>query len=73
MAKLDLNIFVYDEKFSSPQALGSTISLKPWYSEDVSLSHIRFISGTHEILLIDSGGRARIFSLVTQQCRCVMS
>lgn len=60
---------MYDEKLSSLQALGGTINLKPWYSEDVSLIHMRFISTSQELLLIDSGGRARIFSLITQQCR----
>jgi hypothetical protein len=37
----------------------------------VALRHLRFIPGTEEILIIDDAAQARVFSLISQQFRCV--
>lgn len=45
------------------------MNLTQWYSEGTSICHSCFVCGSEEILLVDTGGRARVFSLVTQQFR----
>jgi len=66
---LQLHIFVFDETFTSLQALGSAVDLAPWYNDGAIIRLACFVGGGEEILLIDSGAQARIFSLVTQQFR----
>ena len=67
-AQLSLHIFVYADTRGF-QAQGSTIDLKSWYSEGVSIRHACFVSGSEELLLVDSQKQARIYSLVTMQLR----
>ncbi|KAF5388164.1 hypothetical protein D9615_000204 [Tricholomella constricta] len=67
--KFQLYIFVFDEKYTSLQAWGNSLNLAPWYNADISICRSCFVSCTEEILLIDTSGQARIFSLVTQQFR----
>ncbi|KAG5646404.1 hypothetical protein DXG03_003454 [Asterophora parasitica] len=67
--RLQLYIFVFDENYTSLQAWGNSLNLAPWYNSNISIVRSCFISGTEEILLIDTSGQARIFSLVTQQFR----
>ena len=66
-----LHIFVYDDTRGF-QAQGSSINLTPWYNEGVSIRHACFVSGSEELLLVDSQNLARIFSLVTMQFRLVV-
>ncbi|KAL4067444.1 hypothetical protein V8B97DRAFT_1873723 [Scleroderma yunnanense] len=66
--KLLLHIFVYVDHRGF-QAQGSSISLNGWYSKGISIRHACFVSGSEEILLVDSQSQARIFSLVTMQFR----
>ncbi|KAJ6514882.1 hypothetical protein C8R47DRAFT_1275662 [Mycena vitilis] len=68
-SKLSLHIFVFDETFSSLQAWGSVLDLKPWYSAGTFVVKSCFISGCEEILFVDTSAQARIFSLITQQFR----
>ncbi|KAK0467152.1 uncharacterized protein EV420DRAFT_1507486 [Desarmillaria tabescens] len=69
-SKLQLHIFAFDETHSTLQGWGSAVNLAPWYaSQSVSICHACFVCGTEEILLIDNGYQARIFSLITQQFR----
>ncbi|KAF7370363.1 VWFA domain-containing protein [Mycena sanguinolenta] len=69
VSKLQLYIFVFDETFSSLQAWGSILDLRPWYTEGTFVTQSCFVCGTEEILFIDTSGQARIFSLITQQFR----
>ncbi|KAF9231332.1 hypothetical protein BU15DRAFT_68422 [Melanogaster broomeanus] len=68
-------ILAYDESkrmlgvASSDKALGSPINLTAWYNEGSFIRHACFISGTEELLLVDSQAQARVFSLVTLQFR----
>ncbi|KIJ64834.1 hypothetical protein HYDPIDRAFT_111462 [Hydnomerulius pinastri MD-312] len=66
--KLLLHIFVFDDSRGF-QALGSSINLVAWYGEGFSIRHACFVSGSEELLLVDSQAQARIFSLVTLQFR----
>lgn len=53
------------------QSFGSAVNLVPWYNDNTLICHACFICGTEELLLVDSGGQGRIFSLVTLQFRYV--
>ncbi|KAG8215603.1 hypothetical protein J3R82DRAFT_7468 [Butyriboletus roseoflavus] len=66
--KLLLNIFVFDDARGF-QALGSVIDLRQWYSEVLSIRLACFVSGSEELVLVDSHLQARVFSLVTLQFR----
>ncbi|KAH7910222.1 hypothetical protein BJ138DRAFT_1127056 [Hygrophoropsis aurantiaca] len=68
-ASAKLHIFVFDDGRGSMQAVGSAINLAPWYSNDTIICQACFISGSEELLLVDSRAQARIFSLVTMQFR----
>ena len=70
--QLQLHMFVFDETFRTLQAHGSSINLAPWYHQaGVSILHTAFVGGDEEVVLVDSGAQARIFSFVTLQFRCV--
>ncbi|KAF9228244.1 hypothetical protein BS17DRAFT_877588 [Gyrodon lividus] len=66
--KLQLHVFIHDDTRGF-QASGSAINLTPWYIEGVTIVHACFISGSEEILLVDSQAFGRIFSLTTMQFR----
>ncbi|KAJ7763628.1 hypothetical protein DFH07DRAFT_1059276 [Mycena maculata] len=68
-SKLLLHIYVFDETFNVLQAWGSSLDLKPWYAAGTFVSQSCFVSGSEEILFLDTSGQARIFSLITQQFR----
>ncbi|KAK0489058.1 hypothetical protein IW261DRAFT_1602879 [Armillaria novae-zelandiae] len=69
-ASSKLYLFAVDETHCTIQGWGSPISLAPWYaSQSVTISHACFVCGSEEILLIDNGCQARVFSLITQQFR----
>ncbi|KAG8733017.1 hypothetical protein FRC11_009235 [Ceratobasidium sp. 423] len=64
-----LSIYSFDERFANVRSRGSPMLLKNWYSEPTELHGICFVSGLEEICLIETSGRFRIISLVTQQFR----
>ncbi|KIJ61776.1 hypothetical protein HYDPIDRAFT_115606 [Hydnomerulius pinastri MD-312] len=66
--KLHLHVFVYDDTRGF-QASGSAINMTSWYNEGVTIVHACFISGSEELLLVDSQALARIYSLTTMQFR----
>ncbi|KAK0189051.1 hypothetical protein F5146DRAFT_693680 [Armillaria mellea] len=69
-ASSKLHVFAFDETLSTLQGWGSAVNLAPWYaSQSVSIYHACFVCGSEEILLIDHGHQARVFSLITQQFR----
>ncbi|KAJ7210563.1 hypothetical protein GGX14DRAFT_451174 [Mycena pura] len=68
-SKLSLHIYVFEETFTSLQAWGVSLDLKPWYAAGTVVSKSCFVGGCEEILFIDTSGQARIFSLITQQFR----
>ena len=47
------------------------MSLDDWYPVNPTISHFVFVPGGEELCLIESSGRARIFSLITVSSRCV--
>jgi len=65
--KLELHVFIFDETFGSMQTLVGGFSLSLWYDHGTSISHASFVTGKEAVVLIDSSGRARIFSLITMQ------
>ncbi|KAF8548217.1 hypothetical protein OG21DRAFT_1449416 [Imleria badia] len=66
--KLQLHVFVFDNTRGF-QALGSAINLHPWYSDGLSIRRGCFVSGSEELVLVDSQAQARVFSLVALQFR----
>ncbi|KDN38013.1 hypothetical protein RSAG8_09786, partial [Rhizoctonia solani AG-8 WAC10335] len=66
---LKLSIFIFDELFANLRSRGSPIPLKNWYNQPVDISKLCFVSGIEEICLVETSGRVRIFSLITQQFR----
>ncbi|KAF8548768.1 hypothetical protein OG21DRAFT_684156 [Imleria badia] len=66
--KLQLHIFVFDSTRGF-QALGSAIELHTWYNNGLSIRRACFVSGSEELVLVDSQAQARVFSLVTLQFR----
>ncbi|CAE6373871.1 unnamed protein product [Rhizoctonia solani] len=65
-----LSIYIFDEFFTNLRSRGSPISLRNWYNhKPIDLKKICFVSGLEEICLVETSGRARIFSLITQQFR----
>jgi hypothetical protein len=68
--QLQLNIFTFDETYASLQAFGSAVNLVPWFPDgNVSISHACFITGSEELLMVDTARQGRIFSFITQQFR----
>jgi hypothetical protein len=59
-----MHVFVFDENFGSLRAMGGAVPLGQWYQSGVSISHICFVSGSEEVLLVDSDAQARIFLLI---------
>lgn len=70
LAQLLLHIFKFDDTLHF-RAVGSPIPLSQWYPEGTSICHACSVTGTEEILFVDSQAIARIFSLVTLQFRLV--
>ncbi|KAG8795915.1 hypothetical protein FRC12_008170 [Ceratobasidium sp. 428] len=67
--ELKLSVYIFDEVFAGLRSRGSPIPLKGWYDASVRIAKVCFVSGTEEVCLVESSGRARIFSLITQQFR----
>ncbi|KIP12766.1 hypothetical protein PHLGIDRAFT_113364 [Phlebiopsis gigantea 11061_1 CR5-6] len=68
--KLQLHVLVFDEHFKSLQLLGNIIELRAWYDQQVSFTFLVFRSGPSEdLLIVEDGGHARLFSIITQQFR----
>ncbi|TFY78518.1 hypothetical protein EWM64_g5495 [Hericium alpestre] len=68
-SQLCLYIYVFDAAFTSLSGLGTILNLVTWFTPGTAILHACFVSGEEEILLIDSMGQARIFSLITEQFR----
>lgn len=51
------------------QAVGSSVNLSHWHNPGTSITHIRFVCGSEEVLMVDSSAQARIYSLITLQFR----
>ncbi|CAE6496426.1 unnamed protein product, partial [Rhizoctonia solani] len=66
---LRLSIFIFDELFANLRSRGSPIPLKNWYNQPVEISKLCFVSGLEEVCLVETSGRVRVFSLITQQFR----
>ena len=64
---MQLHIFVFDEELKFLRGLGTAIDLLPFYHSEVSIVHACFVHGSEEILFVDSGAHAKIFSLITLQ------
>ncbi|KAI0297435.1 hypothetical protein BC826DRAFT_166673 [Russula brevipes] len=68
-ARMQLHVFVFDEELKSLRGQGTPIELLQFYNHGVSIVHACFVHGSEEILFVDSGAQARIFSLITLQPR----
>jgi hypothetical protein len=70
-ASILIYTFVYDTDARTFAARGGAVSLTRWYHEVPLFSQMLFLAGSQELLLIEKGGTARIFSLVTENMRLV--
>ena len=72
--QLRLHVFVHDDNrgFTVSES-GSAINLDSWHGEGTTIKKVCFISGSEELLLVDSQAIARVFSLTTVQFQCVPS
>ncbi|CUA74083.1 GTPase activating protein BUD2 [Rhizoctonia solani] len=67
---LKLSTYIFDDHFTNLRSRGSPVSLRNWYgNQPIYLKNVCFVSGLEEICLVETSGRARIFSLTTQQFR----
>ncbi|KAB5590852.1 hypothetical protein CTheo_5695 [Ceratobasidium theobromae] len=64
-----LSIYGFGENLLDVRARGSEFSLEEWYDGEPQIESMCFVSGTEEICLVESSGRARILSLVTLNFR----
>ncbi|KAJ7739823.1 hypothetical protein B0H16DRAFT_1567947 [Mycena metata] len=64
-----LHLFAFDETCTSLQGAGSLPLGAGYYPEGAAITHACFVSGGQEILLIDNGNMARIYSLLPRQFR----
>ncbi|THH22123.1 hypothetical protein EUX98_g8249 [Antrodiella citrinella] len=68
--KKSLNVFIFDEKYTSAQALGSPVDFRSWYDDHTRLAHMAILCGqSEELVLVDEHAIARMYSLTTQQFR----
>jgi hypothetical protein len=65
---------MFDEKFTSLQSMSAaSVRLSAWYPNGTKIKHIAFVCGSNEeITLVDDQAQIRIYSLITQQFRCVI-
>ncbi|KAB5588316.1 hypothetical protein CTheo_8242 [Ceratobasidium theobromae] len=64
-----ISMYGFDESFLDIRARGPELSLEGWYDGEPQIESMCFVSGTEEICLVESSGRARILSLVTLNFR----
>ncbi|KAF7308315.1 VWFA domain-containing protein [Mycena chlorophos] len=69
VSNLQLHLYQFDETFTSLQGWGTAFDLGSWYVPGSSPFKSCFVAGCEELLVVDSSGLARIFSLITQQFR----
>lgn len=66
--QLTFYLFAFDEAFTTLQSV-DTVDLTRWFAPGVVITQACFVSGSEEILVIDSVNTARIYSLIPQQFR----
>ncbi|KAJ7087696.1 hypothetical protein C8R43DRAFT_1244821 [Mycena crocata] len=66
--KLTLYLYAFDEAFTALQPV-DVANVTKWFSTETSITQACFVSGSEEILIIDSTNVARIYSLLPQQFR----
>lgn len=64
-------MYAYDVATKSLTSRGSAENLSRWFQGTPKFSHILFVGGIEEVLLVEKGGICRIYSLVTTTFRCV--
>lgn len=64
-----LHVFAFDEKFGSLQSWARPFELADWYNNKETIVHICFATGADDIVVVDSGAQARIYSFVSQRFR----
>ncbi|TCD67573.1 hypothetical protein EIP91_012270 [Steccherinum ochraceum] len=68
--KKSLHLFLFDEKYSTLQGLGTPVELSVWWDGHSKLTHMAFVCGQgEELVMVDNNGLARTYSLTTMQFR----
>jgi hypothetical protein len=57
-----------DEQFRSIDRVNG-VDLSGWYDTGTVFASATFLTGTDDLVFVDSGSQMQIFSLVSQQCR----
>ncbi|RHZ44791.1 hypothetical protein Glove_709g38 [Diversispora epigaea] len=66
----ELNVYAFDEEKKNLFNRNSNISVRQWYNGIApDIQHFFFIQDTEELCLIENGGKAKLFNLVTNQFR----
>ncbi|CAE6478109.1 unnamed protein product [Rhizoctonia solani] len=63
MDAIQLELYTFDEHFTTLESRGSPISLGSWCSDSTEISRINFVPGLEEICMIDASGHTRIYSV----------
>ncbi|CAG8529874.1 17251_t:CDS:10, partial [Acaulospora morrowiae] len=65
-----LNVYIFDEKFSTLYPHATNIQLVQWYNNMVpEIQQFFFIKDTEDICFIEKNGRSRIYMIVSSQFR----
>ncbi|KAG8744091.1 hypothetical protein FRC10_010772 [Ceratobasidium sp. 414] len=62
-----ISVYYVDDGFKDIKARGPALYLKQWYENQLDVQNICFVSGSEELCLVESSGRVRILSLITEQ------
>ncbi|KAJ7252459.1 hypothetical protein C8J57DRAFT_1519796 [Mycena rebaudengoi] len=65
---LYFHLYTFDETYGSLQG-PTSIDLTSWYMPGIHITHACFVCGSEEILVVDSGNSAKIYSLPPRQFR----
>ncbi|KAH7337487.1 hypothetical protein B0J17DRAFT_663174 [Rhizoctonia solani] len=69
MDAIKLDLYTFDEHFTTLESRGSPISLGSWCSSSTDISRINFVPGLEEICIIDTSGHTRIYSVAHRHFR----
>ncbi|KAF7356382.1 VWFA domain-containing protein [Mycena venus] len=68
-SQLKFHLYVFDETYSGSLQGAGSVDLTESYAAGTTITHACFVVGKEEILVVDSGNMARIYSLQPRQFR----
>jgi hypothetical protein len=64
-----VHVYIYDLESKTFNGRGGAINITKWYPAIPQFTHMVFVAGSEELLLVEATGSCRIFSLVTENFR----